>query len=133
VSQEHVEIAKRALDAFNRRDLVALAEVLTPDFQLRAAFPASFERSAYHDASAAAGYIRDIDDTWQDFRWVVSDHRDLGDRVLLTGRYEARFRGGAAPVSGPGWVVYEFRDGSISRITACVNEHDALEALALED
>src|SRR5271157_2824258 len=100
MSQQNVEIVKRAMDAFNRRDLRDFDELFTPDFELASAAVGAVGGGSFRGREGVEKYLGEIDDTTES--WVVvEDALDLGERVLLRVRVEARGRGSGVPVTAP--------------------------------
>jgi ketosteroid isomerase-like protein len=95
-----VEVVKRAIDAFNRRDVDGFAELTTADFEW---FPSLVVveggRGCYRGREGIEKYFEDVRDTWKELRVLGYDFRDLGDRVLVLSRAEGRGRG-----SGVRWM-----------------------------
>ena len=59
MARENVEFVHRAIDAFNRRDLVALAEFCTDDFEFVSVLSAvDAEGSTYRGGDAWSGILR---------------------------------------------------------------------------
>jgi ketosteroid isomerase-like protein len=132
VSQENVETAERALDAFNRRDTDAVAGLITVDFEWFPAMPTLLGGGSFKGREGIEAYRMEIDDTWEEYRSVALEFRDLGDRVLMLGRLEGRGRGSGAAVDSPQGVVIDFVDGKMSRTRTYLNHAEALKAVRLE-
>ena len=49
MSQEHVEVAKRFVDAFNRRDLNALMDTATPDVAFSPALAGTIDDNRFQE------------------------------------------------------------------------------------
>jgi len=92
MSQENVEIAKRLMDAYNRRDVDAYVDCATPDFELVPVFVGAVEGGSYQGREGIERVFEATRDTWDDYRIVADEFRDLGDRVLMVGRAEGRGR-----------------------------------------
>jgi ketosteroid isomerase-like protein len=133
VSQENVELAERSMDGFNRRDLDAYDEVFTKDFEWFPAFPGTVEGGTYIGREGIEKYFGEIDDTWEEFRIVAGEYRDLGGRVLLLGGFKACGKGSGVPVDAQLGAVSDFRDGRISRTRVYLDHGEALRAAGLED
>ena len=134
MSQANVEIVKRGIDAFNRRDVEALADVVTPDFEWFPALPSTVEGerfSGYHGREGIETYFEDVRVTWEGLRVLGNEFRDRGDSVLVLGRADGRGRGSGVEVDIPLGIVYDFRDGKISRVRTYLDHDEALRAAGL--
>jgi ketosteroid isomerase-like protein len=131
VSQQNVDIAKRAIDAFNRRDVDLLADLTTPDFEWFPALPGTVEGGGYRGREGIETYISEIGDTWEELRIFGAEFRDLGDRVLVLGRAEGRGRGSGVPVDTSHGFVVELRGDKMSRVRTYLDHGEALRAAGL--
>ena len=126
-----MEIAKRTVDAFNRRDVDALLELGTPDWVLSSQL---LDASAdFRGREGIERFYAMLSESWEEFRSVVDDYRDLGDRVLLLGRNTARGKGSGVTVEAPTAAVLDFRDGKVSRIRLYLDQSEALRAAGLAE
>ena len=129
MSQANVEIAKRSVDAFNRRDSNALLDLVSPDCVISSQL---LDASAgFQGPEGLESFYAMLDESWEEFRSVVDDYRDLGDRVLMLGRNRGRGRGSGVTVDAPTGAVYDFRDGKVSRIRLFLDPDEALRAAGL--
>ena len=129
MSRQNVEIAKRTVDAFNRRDVDALLELGTPDWVLSSQL---LDASAdFRGREGIERFYAMLSESWEEFRSVVDDYRDLGDRVLCLGRNTARGKGSGVTVDAPTAAVLDFRDGKVSRIRLYLDQSEALRAAGL--
>ncbi len=133
MSQENVEIVKRAMDAFNRPGQEIYDELVTADFEWFPAMIQAVEGDSYRGREGAEAVRATVSDTWEDFRIVGDDFRDLGDTVLVFGRQEGRGRGSSVPVDAPIGMVFDFREGKISRCRSYLDHGEALKAAGLEE
>jgi ketosteroid isomerase-like protein len=131
MSQANVEIARRGVDAFNRRDLSTHDALCTPDFEWLPAFPGVVESGAYRGREGVETYYREVGETWEEYRVIANEFRDLGDRVLLLGRLQGRGKGSGVPVDAPMGMVFEFRGGRCSRHRVYLDPGEALRAAGL--
>jgi ketosteroid isomerase-like protein len=127
-----VDVARRALDASNRRDIDGFSEVATADFEYVPALLAAFEGGSIRGRDGLQAWWDAMTDTWDEFRVLAEHFRDLGDQVLVLGRAEARGRGGV-DVDAPMGLVLDFRANRISRARAFLDHAEALEAVGLEE
>jgi ketosteroid isomerase-like protein len=133
MSQANVEVVKRAFDAFDPPDVDILAEVTTWDFEWFPALPGSVGGGSYRGREGIEKYFEDVLDTWEEFRVLAEEFRDLGDRVLTFGRVQVRGRGSGVPVDTPLGVIFDFRDGRISRSCTYLDHGEALRAAGLSE
>jgi ketosteroid isomerase-like protein len=131
MSAENVEIAKRSVEAFNRRDVDALLDLVTADCVLSSQL---LDASAdFRGREGIERFYAMLSESWEEFRSVVDDYRDLGDRVLLLGRNTARGKGSGVTVDAPTGAVLDFRDTKVSRIRLYLDPSEALRAAGLGD
>jgi ketosteroid isomerase-like protein len=133
MSQEDVEMAKRSMDALNRRTLDAYDDVFTQDFEWFPALPSTVEGGGYLGRGGVETYLGEINDTWEEFRVIAEEYRDLGGRVLMLGRIEGRGRGSGVQVNAQLGAVWDFRDGRISRASVYLDHGEALRAAGLAE
>ena len=133
MSEENVEIAKQAMDAFMRRDLDAYDDLFTQDFEWFPALPSTVEGGGYLGRGGIDKYFGEINDTWEEFRVIAEDYRDLGGRLLMLGRIEGRGRGSGVQVDAQLGAVWDFRDGRISQARVYLDHGEALRAAGLSE
>lgn len=127
MSQENVEIVKRAFDAFQRGDVEALTALLAPDAEI---FPlrAALEDTSYAGPDSAAQFVAATTETWSAVRVDVEEMRDHGDRVLVLGLLIGTAREGRVPVTARiGWVI-ALRAAKITKVETFPDPGDALAA-----
>jgi ketosteroid isomerase-like protein len=127
VSQENVEVAKRALDAFNRRDFDGLIELITPDIEWFPAMPGAV-KDGYRGRLGVEAYLGEVRNTWKDYRACSSVFSDLDAHVLVLGRAEGNGRDSGVTVDSPLGMVIDFRDGRISRVRSYLDHDEASHA-----
>ena len=88
MSHENVVLARKVVSAFNRRDVPALVEMTTDDFEW-VTWTGTVEPTVYHGADGLAGYSRDSD-VWEILTLDVQEFRDLGDKLVVVGMFHAR-------------------------------------------
>ena len=128
MSQENIEIVKRAMAAFDRRDVDAIYECVAPDLAWFPAMPVTFAGGAFRGREGIESYVREVSDAWEEYRVVAEDVRDLGDRVLVLSRVEALGAGSRARVDSAMGQVYDLRDGRIWRIRTYLDHGEAVKA-----
>jgi uncharacterized protein len=132
VSEENVQIVKLALDAFNRGDADAFAELTTPDLEWVTGLGA-VEGEIFRGREGVETYFGRLASAWDEFRFLAHEFRDLAEVVLVLGRLEGRGRGGGVPVDSPVGAVWDLRGGQIWRLRAYLDHAKAREAAGLSD
>ena len=129
MSQENVEITRRAFQAFDDRDLEALLALLDDDVE---AFPilAGME-GGYHGHDGIRRWWAGLLGTFPDFRAEVVEVRDLGDLTLAVLHMRGHGVGSNTPVDAGAWHVSRFRHGKCFGWRVYTSEREALEALGL--
>jgi ketosteroid isomerase-like protein len=133
MSEQDVEIARQVMDAFNGREVDRFFEHTAPDFEWFPAMPGLVGDSGYRGREGVETYLVDIGDTWEEYRVLAEELRDLGDRVLMLGRIEGRGRGSRAWVDTPTGTIFDFRDGEVVRVRTYLDHAEALKAAGLEE
>jgi ketosteroid isomerase-like protein len=133
VSQENVEICKRAVDAFNRRDLHSYDEIYTVDFEWFPAMPMAVEREAFQGRNGIERYFDEIARTWDAFVLLDDEYRDGGSSLLLLARLQARGSTSGVSLDSPFAAIFDLVDGRCARCRGFLDVTEALKAVGLEE
>ena len=135
MSQENVEAFNRAVDAFDRQDFEAMLEELDAAVEWYDAAPMLLggEATVYRGHEGVRDLWRDLDDVFEARRVEYTEIRDLGGRVLATGRLHARGKGSGAEVESPYGIVCDFENGKAIRVRTFLDADKALEAAGLSE
>jgi ketosteroid isomerase-like protein len=131
MSQAHLEIIRRGLDAFNGRDVESFAELAADDFVWRPALPGAVEGGTYVGRSGISRYFSESQSTWEQLTVLGDELLDLDGAVLVLGRALGRGLGSGADVETPLAFIAEFRGDQIANVTTYLNHADALKATGL--
>jgi ketosteroid isomerase-like protein len=132
--RDKVDIAKRAIDAYNRRDVDLLfAELATPDLVWYPGMVRALDGDRYRGREGVERFAEDTRDTWGELQNVAEEFRDLGDRVLVLGRLMGRGRSSGAPVDQPYVSIFDFRGDRICRMQVYYDRAEGLRAAGLPD
>jgi ketosteroid isomerase-like protein len=85
-----VDVVRRVLDAWNRREPDSAQSLLAPDIELEPASPAVVERSVYRGYEEVASATSALWETWETFRFEESETRDLGDSLVWLGHVHVK-------------------------------------------
>jgi ketosteroid isomerase-like protein len=132
MSQENVEIVKRAIAAVNERDIDAYLACCTKDVQLIT--PIAELAGSYDGPDGIRRFFTDIGDAGPDFKITIEHLEAIGpDRVLALGRNTATGRASGIPTEAATGNVYDFAGGKIQRIRIFFDREQALEAAGLRE
>lgn len=134
MSRDNVETFRRALGAYNRRDIDGFLEAFDPAVEAHPLTLAMFGRkdTVYRGHEGLRQFVRDVDEVLPQLQAELLDARDLGERIVASGRLRARGRVSGAEIESPiNWVV-QFRNGRVIRLTDYLDPGEALEAAGLQ-
>ena len=131
--QENAEIVRRFLDAFNRRDAVAVAALLHPEVEFHARAGPTIGPETLHGRDAALSFMfKDLAGAMPDFRSIAEAVSGLRDgHVLVVGRYEGRGTVSGVETRMDYAAIYRLDSGMIVFFRDWPSEHDALKAVGL--
>jgi uncharacterized protein len=90
---ENVQIVRRVFDAFVRRDVEGLLEVMDPEVDFTApGTQALVERDvSYQGHDGLRDYFEDVARVWEELEVFLHEYHEVGDeRVLVVGRVRGR-------------------------------------------
>jgi hypothetical protein len=115
MSQENVELVKRAVEAVNQRDIEGYLACCTEDVQL--VTPVADVGGTYDGPDGIRRFFTDIGDAAPDFKIVIESLEAVGpDRVLGFMRVVGTGRASGIPIENATGNVYDVADGRIQRI-----------------
>jgi ketosteroid isomerase-like protein len=127
---DNVEALKQGIEAYNGRDVEALLAGLDAEIEWRPVLPVVLggETTVYRGHDGVREMLRDLDEVLAERHLDFSEVREVGSRVVATGRLRTRGKGSGVLTESPfGWVA-EFRDGKSVRIRTYLDHGEALEA-----
>ena len=133
MSQENVELAYRALDAFHRRDIDANLALADPDVEFTPYEIALQGGDPYRGHDGVRKWWKDAFGAFPDFRLEVYEVRDLGDVTLIHGLLRGRGAGSGASFERTLWQPVRWRDKKYVWWCAFDSEAQALEAAGLSE
>ena len=131
MSQENVELAQQAFDAFNRRDLGAFLALMDADVEAGSRLVAM--EGGYHGHDGIRQWWRNLLDAIPDYTLETVEARDLGDLTLTMLRTRGHGADSDTPVEDTVWVVVDWRDKKVVRWRVLSTEAEALEAAGLPE
>jgi uncharacterized protein (TIGR02246 family) len=133
VSRDNVDLLRRVHEAFNRRDLETMLELIHPDGEW-VPLMATLEGARYRGRDEIRRWYLELDRDWAEFQTTPEEFRDLGDVVLILGTWHARSRAtGLTLDRQPGAWVAHVRDGKVVRQETFTDRAQAFEAAGLTE
>src|SRR5688572_2646388 len=136
MSQENVEMLRKAYEAFARGDVEAVLERLDPDVDWRPALAPILGVDAVRGREAMRAFLtRDLfEEGFDQFRAEPLAFEDLGgDAVLVTARYVGRGEGSGIEIDQKVATLYRIRDGKAVSMRDYPTRAEALEAAGLSE
>jgi ketosteroid isomerase-like protein len=135
MSREDVEIVRRIYEAWLGNDPAGLA-ALDPEFELHPdpeAYWVGVDRT-YRGAEGIAGYMRLLDEAFEDYHPEIEDLLDAGDMVVTLAIERGRGRGSGVEVQERRTAhVWTMLDGKAIRLDLYLDRAKALEAVGLSE
>jgi hypothetical protein len=131
MSRENVELAQRALDAFNRRDWEACLALVDEGVEIESRLVAM--EGTYHGHEGLRRWWNDFLGAFPDYTAEILEIRDLGDVTLGHVRGWGHSAGSDTPLIDPFWQPTRWRDGKCVWWRNCSTEAEALEAVRLRE
>jgi ketosteroid isomerase-like protein len=133
MSQENVEIIRRAFDAWNRQDIEGLLALIHPEGEYVNA-PTAVEPGTRRGHDEIVAVMQKQWESVPGVRWVIDRFDDRGDEIITVGSFSRTMPGSDARISNPQLISWRFRDGKIIRLEqlgAGPGFRDALAAAGL--
>ena len=132
MSQENVEMVRRAIDSINRGRLAV--EDLADDFEMDWSNSVGPLKGVYRGLEQVNEMFQSFREVWDRLRWDIQEVIDLdGGRVLIVNRVRMRGRTSHVEVEATGTQVWTMRDGKLASVKLYQSRADALEALGLSE
>lgn len=78
-------------------------------------------------------FFRDVEESWESFRFAATEIRDLGDRVLVLGDVRGCGRGSGVEVDDRWAWIIGLRDGKAASLRGYLDQPEALKAAGLSE
>ena len=133
MSQENVEIVRRAYEALGRRDLHAFLELMHPSVKATSRI-LEVEGAVYEGREGMRRLVEGIWSVFPDWQSEVMEAREVDDEVVLAAiRNVGRGVGSGVEVDMTAWQAVRFQDGQAIWIHPYATEAEALEAVGLSE
>ncbi len=132
MSQENVEIALAAVDAWNRGDREAWLVLWDEEAEF---YPlrAQLEGESYSGHDGLTRFLAEMTQDFEEVRFEIEETRDAGEQVVGVGRFRARGRASGVDLNVPLGVLTRIQRGKIVYTRLFSEPADALEAAGLSE
>ena len=131
MSQENLELAYRAAEAFNRRDLDGLLALMDDDVEVVSRIVVLEGGLRGHDG--VRRWWQNWLDTWPDYEVEVVEVRDAGDVTVAAIRAMGHGAGSEVPFEDTIWQLARWRARKCIAWHIFTNRSEALEAAGLSE
>jgi ketosteroid isomerase-like protein len=133
MSQENVEIVRRGVEAYNRRDLDGILENWAPDAVVDWSNSRGVDAGVYRGHGEIRAFWQRFRATWDEVRFEIDDPVEVEDGLLIVENVAyLRGRDGIEVQARSGWLI-TMRDGGTTSLTLYQTKQEALEAAGLEE
>lgn len=127
MSSASVEVVRRAIAAYNRRDLGSLRQLNHPDVEVDWSASRGFDAGVYKGLSEVLAFFQTYFDTFDQLRIEAQEFIESGESVVVPNVAHIRGRDGIEAVARSA-LVFEVRGGQVTRICLYQEAADALAA-----
>jgi len=134
MSEQNVEIVRRWVGFYNRRDTDGLIELTTPDYEMKSVFAGVESGGIFRGyAGFPFEYFKTLDEAYEQFELVPQEFIDVGAAVLMVAHIDWRGRGSGAAGRGPLFALFWLRAGRVFREESFTDRAEAFEAAGLSE
>ena len=132
MSQANVDIVRRWIDFYNRRDTDGLIGLTTADYEMKSVFAGIESGGIFRGHEGFPfEYFRSIDDSYESFQLIAEDFIDAGAAVLMVAEIVWRGTESGAEGRSPLFAVFWLRAGMVFREESFSVRTEAFEAAGL--
>ena len=132
MSEENVEIVRRAIEAYGREGLDGVLRYYDPEIEWTSTGD-YIEHATYRGHEGLRRYIGSMEAEFTDLRIEPVELIDAGEQVISSVRFTGRGKASGAPVELTLISVSSLRDGRIYRARNYPDMASALEAAGLKE
>jgi ketosteroid isomerase-like protein len=132
MSQANVEIVRRVLDAYSRRDLATITVLNDPEIEVDWSASHGWYADVYHGNDAIIQLLEGFFQAFEMFVVEVDSYIPVGDSVVVPNVAYQRGREGIQS-SARSTFVFTLHDRKITKIRLYQETADALKAVGLEE
>lgn len=128
MSQENVELVRKTIAAWNRRDEEWMRRHMAVDVEWSPVGPGQLEGEVYRGQAEVSKAFEEVWNTWERFHFEESEVRDLVDSVVWLGRVQMQGRASEIALDQEFGCRVVLRDAKVARADAFLSWAEALDA-----
>ena len=129
MSQENVEVVRRAWEAFARHDNEAIFPLYDPEVEIHD----EFLNRIYRGSDSVREFFHEWLTVWDEHRWEVQEWINAGDDVIAVVVSSAQGKQSGRPVEQRRWRVWTMRHSRLWRLRMYASKDAALKAVGMEE
>jgi ketosteroid isomerase-like protein len=133
MSEENVEIVRRAYEAFNRGDLDGMVADFAPEFEYVASGAVPGTRGVHPGTEGFRQYTEGFWGEFDDAQIEVHELTEARDQVLASVTFRGRGKQSGVEASWDIWQLWTLRDGKNVRGEGFPSRDEALKAAGLSE
>jgi len=130
MSQEHVEMVRRAYERLNESDHEGLADLCSEDFLMDMS-ERVFNPDTYRGRDGISRFVNDVREAWDSYRWDMEEALTAGDAVVALVHCEGHGRAGGPRVDWRVAWLWKVRQDKLVFVRFYRDRAKALEAAGL--
>jgi ketosteroid isomerase-like protein len=132
MSQDNVEVTRRAIAAYNRRDWEAIRALNHSDVEIDWSASRGLEAGVYRGHEQVVRFFENFLDMFEEVEIKPERFIESGAYVVVPNSADLRGRDGIEAVARSAFV-FEVRDGLVARVCLYQETQEALEATGLSE
>src|SRR5688500_17549955 len=133
MSEENIEIVRRAYEAMNQREFSRTSEFLDPNVEIDLSRNI-LNPDIYRGYAGFERLVGVVEDVWADFRFEPQELIDAGDRVVAHVKVSGKGRGSGVEAEMHVFNIWTLSQGKVVRLAGGYTERaETLEAAGISD
>ena len=132
MSQENVDLVRRAYEAFGRGDLEAALADFDPGVEIED-HELTLDTVTYQGREGFVKMVTTVNEGFEDVRYTPEDFTDAGTQVLVAVLRTGKGSASGVAVEEPQWHVFDIENQTVVKLRIFVERSEALEALGLRE
>ena len=133
MSQENVEVMRRAYAALVEQGVEAVLAFADPEFEATTPPSLASEPGTYRGHEGVRRYFSSFGDAMEGVYFEGQEFTSVGDKVLVDTKLHARGRTTGIETEQRAFLVWTLRDGLVTRVDTFAEKGQALQAAGLSE